>query len=441
MTAPTLRRWMLLAAAGAVLVLIVGLLALGGVNLLRRQPSLPPGATPISQLDPKAIDPATALGSLAGMQTERELIDQALREGKLDTAYAALAFNISLTDAERASNWLALGQRLAAAKKPTSALLAYRAAVNLALLSPDWHDYLRATLLLQAGQGLASIGERDEAKAAYDGVDTIARYSPHLQAGHRVRLLQDLAQEYAAIGQQAKAAEEKLAAASEIPPWEAPPFSAPPAILPVSWMDNPDWAKAQGAETERTKAARSLALFLKGNPNRPAEALRQALETSLLAEDRLKTQFFNDALPKATDLGLRQALAQGRLDWLTLKWRVALKGYGLSIVPAWESRLREIQADMFRAHQDLALIQREIATGQPDAVEAAHDKVSVAMDELKWSRLGLYPGAAEDDLIDALEQAIGERIDLHLDDSLYPKAVSQENGTVFTVVTADAYTQ
>ena len=122
----------------------------------------------------------------------------------------------------------------------------------------------------------------------------------------------------------------------------------------------------------------------------------------LCNEDATRASFYAtaDTLPLADQL----ALLHDRTAWLTVKYRVARGGYGLSLVPDWEAQGTEIGAE-------LASIYTELINGYGkqldtlDQVEGAQAHVELLRQGLLWARLGLFSDNAEAVLSEQLAEA------------------------------------
>lgn len=385
-----------------------------------------------------ALDASLLLRSLAGMP-DRQVLGYVLQAGRAESAFAILAFGDSLSDSERANALLTLAQVYAAANDTEKASICLGLLANLAVLGSDFHDYQKANLLLQAGDGLAALGRRPEAEDAYDRVLEIARFSPVLQASIRAQLLQSLATKYGALGVTSKSLEASQAAEQPAPSSVTEPVTIALPTAPVTWQDAPTWTALKSAEMARYQAVIELITAMESKAGGQTEAKRQAVAKALLAEDEAQDQFYNDQRPKAASVSARLALSQGRIAWLTLKWRVAARGFGISLVPDWENKLRDLEANLRRALEDHYTLHLELAALLPDPLAARQATMEALVDELKLSRLGLYPNAPERGLAGDLAAAIQERIALRDDGSLYVVAATRSGTTDigFTFATAD----
>lgn len=424
----------------AVLVILATILAGGGYWLASQRQALPPGwHNPVAALQPTAIDPILALETLAGA-SDRQVLDLGLPAGRDEAVLSLLLFAADLSDQERAGAAAVLANRYAAAGNRDKATLCYQIIADLALLSPALHDYLRASLLLQTAAGLRAINQPGMALTNLDLAQGIVRNSPNLQTAHRTALLAGLAEEYNRLGQSQKAG-------TPIPPGPAPTPVTPPAAaykpLPIPqpvFESDPAWAGVQEAQNRRLSAARGIMLALRSGITRPAEPLTRTLQAALLAEDQVRLEFYKNQASKATSPGLRAAVAQAQVNWLLLKYRVALGLFGLSLVPEWEQKRLEIRDSLATGYDDLFTLQQDLATALPDPLEAAQARVDVIRDELTRRRLGIDPSPWDSpSLLTALQQANRNRIGQKRDTALYLSPAQQGNQTIFVLVPTEQY--
>jgi hypothetical protein len=178
-----------------------------------------------------------------------------------------------------------------------------------------------------------------------------------------------------------------------------------------------------------------LVTALEGNSPQPPETVRQSLEKTLVREDRLRAQVYGDGLDQSSDLLQRVAFARARVEWLTLKWRVAQQGFGMALVPAWESQQLDIEATLSQACQEYFLILRDAAISLPRQGEAVQGQMEAILDQIKMGRLGLPPYAQEGELVRALDQVERELMGLGLG-RLYVTVKADNGSSQLTVISS-----
>jgi hypothetical protein len=383
-------------------------LALAGVALLvayfllARQPAPTSGGwiNPVAAVQEEAVAPDLAVLPLAGEPDDR-VVRAAIDAGELETAYATLANSMLLPDNVRSGSWLLLSRQYQG-KEPERAVIAYQAALDLASLGPSLSDMGRADLSLQAARGFAALDKPKIARLALAQAENIARYSVTLLPAQRRALLGQVADAFQVLGdaQAARSLREQLdtyaagpgitlSAAAQYLPTLRGGVVLPEAV--VSAM-----AARQGAAADL--AARWLSVSGSGR-----DTLAQALGQALLSEDAARDEFYLGADQMA--LADRLALLHDKLAWLAVKYRVAQRGYGVSLVPEWEAQVDDIAAALSTAYTELIN-----GYGQQldtlDATEAVQARVELLRQGVLWSRLGLFPDTgAEQPLSEQLAEA------------------------------------
>jgi hypothetical protein len=148
-------------------------------------------------------------------------------------------------------------------------------------------------------------------------------------------------------------------------------------------------------------AAQVAARWLQADESTKSELVR-SLGDALIEEDRVRSEFYG----AATELSPadRLALLHDQVAWLTIKYRVARGDYGVSLVPAWEEGVEEVEAALVEAYTQLINgYGQQIDTLSP--ADASHARVDLLRQGVLWSRLGLLPGGVEDALSEKLADA------------------------------------
>ncbi len=409
----SIKRWLFVAIGGLAILLAAGVIAAGAFLSLhpKRQPTptpLPRWVDPISQIEREGIEPPLALLSLAGA-SDLEAVNSALDGGELESAYAAIVFSTGLTDQQRAGSLLLLAQRYIATENGLKAKLCYQQVNTIATLSPALPDFSRAEAYLQVGQGLATLGEREDALFNYDQAHTIALYSPYLKEPHRAYILDQLAEAYAALGEGERAGQCSEQSAEARWPAKARSLSLPSS--PEGAIGEiPPQPEVEAARERRVAAARSLIDCLKAVPGEVPSDLLEGLAQALRAEDEARRKFYEAQLPKVFRMATKVALARDKIEWLTIKYRVALGGFGLSILPEWEGQLAHIRSDLNGAYEELYAFRSEQVIALPQAEDIDRAWLALIREEIEAGRLGLYPNYPEERLISKLRGATAKLI-------------------------------
>jgi tetratricopeptide (TPR) repeat protein len=331
-----------------------------------------------------------------------------------------------------------LGRRFTEFETPQRAALAYGQVYDVAILSSRLNDPARADALLAAGKGWAAVGERDSALQAFDQVYVIATESPYIQLAHRRDLLTSLEAAYRDLD------EPELADRTREQIVRLDREDYRPPGQPVEWPELPlESEPVSSAEVGELEEARRQAAFevvdLLGGGVQPAPEEIDRLTQALLAEDAAKTGLYAEQLAQTTQSGRRINIHWHRIGWLMLKYQVAMRGLGMSVVPEWESQVREIQAALSTAYEDLRFDYEDFVTALPAASLMEPGNYQVRRQVILAGRLGQYPNYPETQLAGRLRDSVGQLIGAGLVEQLYVDWTQEEWGLNFFLSPADAY--
>ncbi|HSR31478.1 MAG TPA: hypothetical protein VLY63_13015 [Anaerolineae bacterium] len=430
--------WILLAVAGLLLVVAVASAAV--YLILQRQSADVGWQDPISAAVPDDVAPDLALYPLAGASV-LDTVDAATVNGDLETAYAALVLSLELSDAQRIGRLILLGGQYVEAENPERAALTYQQVYDVAVLSPYLNDPARADALLASGQGWAVLGNETLATEAYDQVYLIAVQSPYLQMANRRDLLAALEPAYRDFGETQRA-DAVRASIVELEQQISPHPPLPVGQLPeLPQGDEVISSPEVGAlEEARRQAAFELLQPLSEGTDPPAD-LVAALAQALQAEDLAKLDLYRRELEGTTQPSRRINVSWHMIDWLMLKYKVASRGFGLSLVPEWEARVPEIQSALSKAYEGLFFDYEDLVTGLPDASLIGPGRYQVRRQVMLDGRLGRYPNYPTGQLVDKLQEAVRGLIDSGLVDPLYVDQRTEDEEIFFFLSPADEYGQ
>lgn len=430
------------AMLGLLALLIVTGLVTGGAYLYLRFGSSSGWSSPVAGLRSEKVNPPLALLGLTGM-SDSEVVNWALASGELDTAYAAVLFSSQLSDAEQVGNLLLLGQGYAEAGDKDQARLCYQQVNLIATLSPTLSDFAKANSYMEIGEGLAELGNREEALSNYDQAQTVAVHSPSVKDQHRADILGQLATEYEALGEKTAASEcstlhaEILYSSGESTESAEGSMEQPTAPF-LMHIQEPTGAMVASYEQRRVETVLALIDFLQGAA--PGTAIPHDLATevaqALVNEDNARRTAYEDQLAAASSMVLRIGMADAQVDWLILKYRVALGGYGLRLVPAWEDDLAHVESELDAARGELlSMYNEQISTFSDDAAKdrAWYDVLRL---EIQQGRLGLHPYYPEEELISQLT-AVAERLIGSGDLVLHPEVLYEDDIPLFRLGTSE----
>jgi len=429
---------MLLAVVG--LLLVVAIAAVVIVLLTQQQPRSVGWHDPIIAILPEEIAADLALYPLAGA-SELDTVDAAIDNGDLETAFAALVFGMDLTDAQRIGRLILLGGLFADAELPERSALAFQQIEDTALLSPELNDPARADALLASGRGWAVLGEHDRALEAYDQVYLIAAQSPFLQMANRRDLLGALEIAYREAGDDQRA-EESHAAIIELDQQTTPHPPASPGRVPSLIQEETAISSPEvGAlEDARRQAAFDLLDPLSEGEAPPAN-LVERLAGALEAEDSAKLELYQQELGSTTQPNRRIAVNQQLARWLMLKYKVASGGFGISLVPEWETALADIQSELSKAWEGLFFDYEDLVTSLPEATLIGPGSYAVRRQVLLDGRLGRYPNYPAEQLADKLQDAVRDLISSETVDQLYVDVRRDDGDQLFFLSSGDEYGQ
>lgn len=428
-----------------VLLILVGLVS-GGAYLYLRFSGSSGSSDPVQQLRKDDIDPSLALLTLTGAE-DLGVVNRALTEEQLETAYATILFSTELTNGERVGSFLLLAQAYATAGDSDRAQFCYQQANLIATLSPTLSDFAKANAYLEIGQKLGALGDRAEALANCDQAYLVALHSPYLRDPHRADVLGKLAAAYEALGERTRASE-CLAQQAEIQyvfdqsEEESQQASENPSQQPVSpfvmEIPEPTEGMITSYEQRRVETVRRLVDFLgeASEGESIPEDIMADVAQALLNEDDARQSVYQEQLAGASSMVLRIGMAEARVDWLLVKYRVALGGYGLQLVPAWADDLSNVEAELNAAYGELHnTYDEQIRTFSDDAaVDRAWSHV--LRFQIEQGMLGLYPHYPEEELLSQLTE-VTESLIASGDLLLHVQVDYEGEAPVFTLAVAE----
>jgi tetratricopeptide (TPR) repeat protein len=432
------RTYLLRGILGLLALLVLIGVASGGAYLYLRVTASPGGSYAVDHLSPKEIDPTVALATLAGV-SDLEVLNQSLSQGDLETAYATLLFSAQLTDRQQVGNLLLLGQAYAAKGDNTRAEFCYRQASLISILSPTLSDSGRASSFLEVGEGLAESGNREEALFNYDQAFALALHSPFMRDPHRAEVLGLLATGYSELGR-AERSEECNSLGTGIL-YSTDETGTGSAVVPeqpiagfLTQIPAPPAAMVASYEERRTEAVRELRDALQAGFD--VSAVSQELVTdvtqALVNEDNARRTAYEDELEAASSMVLRIGIAEARVDWLLVKYRVSLGGFGVDLVPAWSDDVAGVAAELNAARAELHAIYGEQIDTFGDEMAKDRAWFDVLRLEIQQGQLGLYPDYPEEELISQLSEVSTSLAEAG-DPSLHPEAIYEDTAPVFSL--------
>jgi len=357
---------------------------------------------PQAQVENQKIMPEVALGILAGI-TDASSVDDSLAAGDFEGAFAQIAYSTEFSDANRLGTLLLLGNRYLAGKQIPKAVWMYQYAVFLATVSPLPSDLTRVQTLLEASQGLKAAGMEAQARTALDQAYLITDYSFALPRNTRAEMFDQLSRAYRAfnatkqVNETAQKAADTATLADEYAVNIARrPFQIQPTNPPAS-------PELNEKVDERIQAARDLLDALNLNPpqseaDMPVDLIR-ALGDALFQEDAARSDYYTTQYDQASDASAQLGVLRDKLQWLSLKYRIAHGGFGLSLVDEWQDDLENIELDLNDTYAEYFAITEQQASGLEKTDEASRSTEDTLRSALVAGRWGLYPQYDEADLL------------------------------------------
>lgn len=389
---------------GFLFCLVLGVGALAALIIVQTARPVQEAVSPPAAFPRNQIVPQHALMQLAGDPPDA-LADQAIAAGELDLAYAIALFTPELSDHRRLSLLIQLGNRYGASDRAGDAIQAYSLARTTALLSPTLTTLERSQALIQIANGLL------DAEAPAEALDTavqakrLAAQSPNLLPAQRSQIFENLRRPAQRL--------EDQAFQQEIDDLARNPYLAPQAQLLASrWLTLTesvvtDPAVAAAVAT-RQQAARVLAdrIILTGGIDIDPE--RQTLASALIAEDQARNAAYQRALSAGLPLPQQLYLLQDRRAWVALKARIALGGFGLTVVPEWEQSASTILHELGAVTNNVVIVIEAMIGGLADPIAQAMLRSEALIWLAQQLEFGMVPNLTPTQLSDQLRVAQSE---------------------------------
>ncbi|MEW5958677.1 MAG: hypothetical protein AB1801_13175 [Chloroflexota bacterium] len=399
------------------LILLAAVIILLATNQLSAdnsgRPSLLANTGPLTRVEIDQVDPALALASLGGVP-EVDVIGAAVDKARPETALSAILYQPGLTDKETAGSLLLLAGAYARSGDRSKGVFSYKLAGLTAVLSPNMPDNVRADMFMQTGEGLLELAESALAKFYLDQAFMVASHSPFLPAVQRRTIFERLQKNYIILGERSLA-RTSLNLSANPPPLASPDLEKP--MLPPN-EEIVLSSLAQEAEAARWRQAQELAAILVERGGHAPQAKVQALREALIAEDRQKLPFYESELATATRLSKKIDVTVAKIEWLSTKYKVARRAYGLSLVPEWEAQVEQIRAELTKTYEMLFALYADLIVALPEVAQIDRATAERLRIEILAGELGRYPNYPEEQrqkqLLDATHQLIETQPEINI---------------------------
>ena len=130
-----------------------------------------------------------------------------------------------------------------------------------------------------------------------------------------------------------------------------------------------------------------------------------------MVEDQAKLPYYDSQLAATPQLSVQISVVQARINWLSVKYRIARRGYGISLVPEWESQAESIRAELTKSYELLFALYADLIVAIPNA-----DQIDLATEEVLRREnlagiLGRYPNYPAEQRLAQLLQATAQLIE------------------------------
>ncbi|MDM8528511.1 hypothetical protein QUF58_09910 [Anaerolineales bacterium HSG24] len=360
---------------------------------------------PFGILEVDKVDPALALISLGGVP-EEQVINNALEKSRPETALSALLFAPFPADRETAGNYIRLADIYRQINESYKATYAYQQAADIAIIAPDIPANIRADILLLIGEGLVANQDIELGKLYLGQAFNLASYSPYLQATQRRAIFERLNKIYLDIGERALARQSLDLSAN--PPLVASLTRSASHLPPIE--PKATSATLQGVEANRWQKAQQLAALLVERSGNASDSAYNDLRDALLQEDEQKLAILEDELASTTQISEQINVLAAQVQWLTIKYKVAQQGYGVSLVPEWEIQISQIESELNNRYARLFGLYDDLIVALPDISQINEANQEKLPYQILYGELGLYPNYPQQLLRQQLMEAINQTL-------------------------------
>jgi hypothetical protein len=169
--------------------------------------------------------------------------------------------------------------------------------------------------------------------------------------------------------------------------------------------------------------------------------LLDGLSDALMAEDAGKLALYDQELANTSQSARRIDIQWQKVRWLLLKYEIASRAVGRSIVPDWEAQLPEIQSSLSKAYEGLLFDYEDLVTALPDASLIGPGRYEARRLITLAGRLGQYPNFPAEQMAEKLQAAAEDLIGSGWSNALLVDVVKQDGSLDFVFSPAGEYGQ
>lgn len=395
--------------------LIVGLSSLAALIVLRQGQTASIDNATLPYVDAESIAPELALNQLAGDPTGA-LALQAANAGELETAGAILAFDNDTPSSAQLALYQLISRKIVDAdisdsERRRMVQLLQKRGRALAVLAPDADSTVQAHFLGQGVVDLVSLGLIEDARLTAINLQRLSQQVPTSLPAQRRQMLEPILPHVEELDDPQLA--QQIAEQSRNPFLESEG-----ELLPLRLVNYFDSVRNESATINsdalinaiiaRQDASRRLADRLRTAIQQDASLRRnqsalQAVANSELAllADALRLEEAARQEHLSTSRSSTEASAEDKLRvllehnrWLRLKARIAVLGFGLSIVPEWETETIALGQALTSLNQEISAAVDQVMEGLPEP----RQKAALRVEKFLWlalqSEQGFYPDTA-----------------------------------------------
>ncbi|MBI1800961.1 MAG: hypothetical protein HYR71_04960 [Chloroflexi bacterium] len=261
---------------------------------------------------------------------------------------------------------------------------------------------VRRVSLVVRQESLYRLKEAGAAGRAMDTVRDIVLDSPNAKDANRISLLTQLILLAEQAGDTRRVAELNSERASLVALNESG-VSTPDVPEPLPAVEPMPANEAVQAAQQRRIAAALKVMQASADGGAIPTALVDELGDALFAEDGVRMAAYTAPGAQQT-LAQKVAMARSLIDWLTLKYRVARKGFGLSIVADWEDIVGEVRGQLAQVYENYLLLRTAQAVALPQMKDVEIGASYLLRNQILAGRLGLYPNFPKSNLVARLNE-------------------------------------